>query len=305
MISVLIPVYQYDVVALVASLSHQFEAHDIVYEILVYDDCSAPGYKTSNRTLPDILHVQYVELEYNIGRSKIRNLLAAKANFENLLFLDCDVSLPDGDFIGRYLNFAAKSYVTVGGICYRPEKPKESAKVLRWKYGHKRETLTAAQRNKRPYASFKTANFFITRSDFFRVKFSEEINGYGHEDTLFGYQLEQAGIPILHIDNPVYHEGLEDASVFIAKSEQAVKNLYLLFQSGLLAKTWKQNPLLRFFVIFRKLHLCYLAAIAYPMLGAPMRTLMEGKFSLVFLFNAYKLLYISYISVFLPPVTNE
>ena len=196
MISVLIPVYQYDVIGLVASLSRQLDAHDIVYEILVYDDCSALAYKTKNRSLNDILHVQYVELEYNIGRSKIRNLLAAKANFENLLFLDCDVSLTDDCFVERYLNFAAKSYVTVGGICYRSEKPKESAKKLRWRYGRTRETLTASQRNKRPYASFKTANFFITRSDFFRVKFSEEINGYGHEDTLFGYQLEQESIPI-------------------------------------------------------------------------------------------------------------
>ena len=305
MISVLIPVYQYDVASLVISLSRQLATHNTVYEILVYDDCSAPAFKTKNRSLNDVLHVHYVELEYNIGRSKIRNLLAAKANFENLLFLDCDVSLPDNRFIERYLNYAAKSYVTVGGICYRPEKPKESAKVLRWRYGQTRETLTAAQRNKQPYASFKTANFFITRSVFSRVKFSEEINGYGHEDTLFGYQLEQANIPILHIDNPVFHDGLEDASQFIKKSEQAVKNLFQLFQSGLLVNTWKQNPLLRFFVVFRVLYLHYILAMAYKVFGPFLRILMQGRFPLVFLFNTYKLLYISYISVLSPVAVKE
>jgi len=297
MISVLIPVYQYDVVGLVASLSHQLEANKIVYEILVYDDCSSLQFKEQNRSLAHILNIHYVELDCNIGRSKIRNLLASKASFENLLFLDCDVSLPDDKFIERYLNFSAKSYVTVGGICYRKEKPKDSSKVLRWKYGHQREALTAAQRNKRPYSSFKTANFFITRTDFFRVRFSEEITGYGHEDTLFGYQLEQIGVSILHIDNPIYHDGLEEAALFITKSEEAVKNLYLLFLSGKLTNTWKQNPLLRFFVVLKKFRLLYLAAMGYSMFGAIFRRLMQGRFPFVILFNTYKLLYISHISI--------
>ncbi len=298
MISVLVPVYQYNVVDLVESLSHQLEANGVVYEILVYDDCSLPDCKACNDPLKHLKNVIYVELNQNIGRSKIRNLLAEKANYENLLFLDCDIALPDNNFIDRYLNFSAKSYVTVGGICYRSEKPADSAKVLRWKYGHRREALTAAERNKRPYGAFKTANFFVTKTVFSRVKFSEEITGYGHEDTLFGYQLEQAAIPILHIDNPVYHDGLEDANVFISKSEQAVKNLYFLFMSGALANTWKQNPLLRFFVIFKVLQLRYLSAVLYPVFGPFLRKLMQGRYPLVFLFNTYKLLYISYISVF-------
>jgi len=305
MLSVLIPVYQYDVTDLVSSLVKQLAAHNIVYEILVFDDCSSPAFNATNSGLRNVMHVKYVELEQNIGRSKIRNLLASTARFENLLFLDCDVSLPDTNFIERYLNFAAKSYVTVGGICYHSQKPADTLKLLRWKYGHQRETKTASQRNKRPYSSFKTANFFIMRTDFLRVKFSEEIHGYGHEDTLFGYELKRAGIPILHIDNPVYHDGLEDANVFLSKSEEAVKNLYMLFQSGLLANTWKQNPLLRFFVAFRTFRIHYLLAIVYLLFGALIRISMQGRFPFVFLFNTYKLLYISYISVFCKKVIKE
>ena len=298
MVSVLVPVYQYDVVGLVVSLSHQFNALGVGYEILVYDDCSAQEYKSKNRILCDYAHVRYVELDCNIGRSRIRNLLASEARFENLLFLDCDVNLPDNDFVKRYLDYAAKFYVTVGGISYRSERPRDSAKVLRWKYGHTREAQCAKLRNKRPYASFKTANFFITKADFFRVRFSEAISGYGHEDTLFGYQLGQAGVAILHIDNPVYHDGLEDASAFIAKSEQAVANLYLLFQSGELANSWKEIPLLRYYMHLKVLHLRYLAAVGYSILGALMRNLMQSRFSFVFLFNVYKLMYMSYVSIY-------
>lgn len=298
MISVLIPVYQYDVVGLVQSLSQQLEANKIGYEILVYDDCSLPELKQCNVALSQIDNVCYVELSQNIGRSKIRNLLAEKARYDNLLFLDCDVSLPDSSFIERYLNFSAKYNVTVGGICYHSQKPADSVKVLRWKYGHSREALTAVKRNKQPYGAFKTANFFVTKAIFSRIKFSEEITGYGHEDTLFGYQLEQAGIPILHIDNPVCHEGLEAAPVFIKKSEQAVTNLYLLFLSGALNNSWKQIPLLRYFKVFKVLRLRYLTAILYLMVGAFIRKAMQGRYPLVFLLNVYKLLYISYISVF-------
>ncbi|KKK69352.1 hypothetical protein LCGC14_2934920, partial [marine sediment metagenome] len=45
----------------------------------------------------------YFELEENIGRTKIRNLIAQKAIGKYLLFLDAD-GLPDNnDFIGKFL----------------------------------------------------------------------------------------------------------------------------------------------------------------------------------------------------------
>ena len=51
---------------------------------------------------------------------------------------------------------------------------------------------------------------------------------YGHEDTLIGIELKKRKIPILSIDASVIHEGLEENSVFIKKSLQAVENLIVL-----------------------------------------------------------------------------
>ncbi|RZK47173.1 MAG: hypothetical protein EOO59_18185 [Hymenobacter sp.] len=66
----------------------------------------------------------------------------------------------------------------------------------------------------------------------------ERLSGYGHEDTRLGLELARAGIGVRHLDNPVLHEGLEPATVFLTKSRQAVRNLaQVLRADGLGADT--------------------------------------------------------------------
>src|SRR5690606_8700430 len=52
--------------------------------------------------------------------------------------------------------------------------------------------------------------------------------GYGHEDTYFGYQMEMKKIPVVHIENPVLHNKLEDNLMFLSKTEMALDNLLRL-----------------------------------------------------------------------------
>ena len=40
-----------------------------------------------------------------------------------------------------------------------------------------------------------------------------------------GIQLEAMGIPIIYINNPIKHEGLEGSLEFLAKSKEALQNL--------------------------------------------------------------------------------
>ena len=74
-------------------------------------------------------------------------------------------------------------------------------RLLRWKYGRKKEQKKASDRNKHPYSRFSTFNVIIDKSIFSKFRFYEELKQYGHEDTLFSYQLKKAGIAIYHIDN--------------------------------------------------------------------------------------------------------
>jgi hypothetical protein len=81
-----------------------------------------------------------------------------------------------------------------------------------------------------PYSQL-TINNALIRTDVFRqLPLDERLTGYGHEDTKFGVELAAAQIPVQHLDNPVLHEGLEPAPVFLQKSEQAVRNLVQVYR---------------------------------------------------------------------------
>ena len=225
MLSILIPVFNFDIRELVSDLILQSKACHIDFEILCYDDGSLPDYKKMNAILYQQEHVVYKELPANIGRSKIRNLLASEARYDYLLFLDCDSKLNRPDFIAAYLNFSSPDLVLCGGRDYDKAPPENLAYFLRWYYGIKRETIPAAVRQEKPYKSFMTNNVFIPKALFFTIRFDETVTGYGHEDTLFGNVLRKKNKTIRHLENPLTHIGLEPADTFIQKTEEGLRNL--------------------------------------------------------------------------------
>jgi hypothetical protein len=58
------------------------------------------------------------------------------------------------------------------------------------------------------------------------IRFDESYVGYGYEDVQFGHELEQNGVSILHIDNPLAHLGLENSEAYLNKTRQAVLNAF-------------------------------------------------------------------------------
>lgn len=295
MISVLIPVYQQVVVDLVEAILSQLKARLVPFEIVVMDDCSEIAIRKANSALLQLQNVRYIELEKNVGRSTIRNFLASEAAYDLLLFLDCDVSLPDNYFIERYLNYSSKKHVTVGGIAYRNDPPSDRKKYFRWIYGQARESQPKSIRQQHPYASFKTANFCIDRSLFLKIRFSEAITGYGHEDTLFGLELARLKIPIYHIDNPIYHDGLEDAHVFISKSEEAVQNLLALYRVNPSDMNIERVALLKTFKRIKHFRLNFIFALTYSLAGQFMRQNLLGSHPSIFIFSLYKLCFFCHI----------
>lgn len=239
MLSILIPIYNFDVVFFVKELSHQAKLCNVPYEILCFDDDSTQESKIKNEELKTTQHVIYQELEKNVGRSKIRNLLAKKAKYQYLLFLDCDSKTNNNQFVKNYINQAKPDLVVYGGRNYTTEKPVNKDMHFRWWYGVNRETISSNERTKQPYHSFMTNNFLIPKNIFQSIKFNEELIGYGHEDTLFGIELKKKSIGILHIENPLCHIGLETLEEFLNKTKQGLQNLYLLIKSGKVDKTIK------------------------------------------------------------------
>jgi glycosyltransferase involved in cell wall biosynthesis len=229
-LSVLIPVYNYRVSTLVNELYTQLNRYS-EWEIRVYDDAGKLEADQKNCKLNEPPLIIYKRLSENLGRSGIRLLLASDALYEKILFIDADSEIKDNKYIQKYLIAATQSEVITGGTAYRKEMP-EPAYRLRWYYGKKREVIPAAKRQLTPYEHISLNNILFAKSAFNRLQFNDEIKGYGHEDTLLALQCKKLKINILHIDNPVIHTGLEQSSLFLDKSLEAVNNFFRLKQMG-------------------------------------------------------------------------
>lgn len=206
MLSILIPTYNYNITHLVNELHRQAMNTYVDFEILVMEDGSTQ-FVDENKAVADLKYCKYTILTKNIGRSAIRNRLADDARFNHLLFLDCDSEVIMPHFIEKYIAFCKENSVVVGGTAYDTgnKNPKYS---LRLKYGRLREAKSALEREKDGlYSHFSAFNFLISKSTFNQIRFDEDIQGYGHEDTLFGHKIAELKCIMHHIDNPLLHRG--------------------------------------------------------------------------------------------------
>ena len=237
MISILIPVYNQNVVPLVKDIKDQCEALDIQYQIMVFDDLSDEETRKQNSVLGHEFGVNYLELSENLGRARIRNRLARMARYKHLLFIDGDSGIIKKDFVQCYLDQIEHAEIVYGGRVYQDDKPSDRELMLHWKYGRTREALPLKKRLLDPYLNFQSNNFMISAWLFGKLKFDEGVEGYGYEDLLFAQKIKSVDGGILHIDNPVVHLGLEPASKIIDKTKNAIINLAKLNKSGELLDT--------------------------------------------------------------------
>ncbi|MBW6481207.1 MAG: glycosyltransferase [Bacteroidales bacterium] len=293
MLSICIPVFNYDVKELAYKLHLQATENLPGFEILLVDDHSDEKYRILNTGLQELKNASYIELDENIGRSKIRNLLAEKAQFENLLFLDCDVEIIRDDFLSHYIEEIKQGEkVVCGGHVYQ-KNPPEPQKYLHWFYGIKREVKTTTQRQQSPNDSFMTANFLISKELFGKIRFDERISGYGHEDTLLGYELDKFGIKTNHIDNPVLHAGLDTGTQFLEKTRESTRNLLKLYQfSGFDKKISHKIKALRAFRTAEKLGLQGIIAKLFSAFRQKMENNLLGPRPRLFILDFYKLGYL-------------
>lgn len=288
MLSILIPVYNYNIFTLVEMLYNQTLQCHIPFEIICLDDASQK-FTIENQRINQFENTSYSVLEKNIGRSAIRNLLAQKAVYENLLFLDADTFPANDTFIAKYIaEINTYKKVIYGGILYESSKPSKN-EILRWVYGREREALAVSDRIKNPHLSFLTLNFLIKKSVFTKVRFNEEIPNLRHEDTLFSFNLKQNKIEVIHIDNPVFHLGLEDSKVFLKKSEEAVLGLKNLVDSNLIPSEY--TKLSSYFKSIKKYHLQGIIAFGFKILKPLMTKQFLSRKPSLFLFDMYRLGY--------------
>lgn len=288
MLSILIPTYNYNVFPLVENLYQQCIASKIVFEIIVFDDASAQHF--DNQKINLLENARFEVLEKNIGRSAIRNLLAKTAKYDWLLFLDADVFPMHTNLISNYMNeTTSDNKVVYGGIRYQEQKPDKN-KLLRWVYGNKREALTAVERQEIEHLSFLTLNFLIHKSVFDKVSFNETIPNLRYEDVLFSFNLEQENIPVIHIENSVYHLGIENSIVFLEKTKESLEGLNYLLKKKMISINYIK--LSRYLNILEKTKTKKLIAFLFKKLENVMKKQILSSNPNLFLFDLYRLGYI-------------
>ncbi len=285
MLSIVIPIFNQDVRTLVYTLVKQCNKLNINYQVLCFDDGSEQKFREMNKELAFKINVNYTEMPENLGRSKIRNWLGKAAFYEYILFLDGDSTVKSKDFIKTYLQHLPTEAVIYGGRSYTPKPPRSKKKLLHWKYGTKREALSAKKRKKDPYLNFQSNNFLIPSALFAKHLFDEKVEGYGYEDLLYAFDLQKKGISILHIDNPVIHDGLEINTDFIKKTAHAIHNLVKLY----LAKKIPETRLIKRYHQLRDFGLLGSFEWTYLKLEEKIKKNMVSDTPTIALFNLWKL----------------
>ena len=230
-ISLLIPVFNFDITALVHGMKSAIGKVPEFYEIIIGDDGSSSDYREKYQSLVEEEIVRLISSEKNIGRAAIRNRLALEAAGDVLIFIDADSMLPSTaeSYMQNWIAYTGLADVICGGILYRDTPPGDPDKMLRWRFGKLKEHIDVSVRNNHPHTHFKAFNLLIKKTLFEKIRFNEELKQYGCEDTLMSYQLKKAGIEVFHIDNGLVHEGLESNHEFLAKNRQGVENLSKLY----------------------------------------------------------------------------
>ena len=256
MISICIPIYNRDMCDTVRCLAEQAAHTGVECEIVCIDDYSDQSFRDANKPLRDMC--RYVELEQNIGRARIRNLFLQYARYDYILFLDCD-SLPPEGFLSRYAEvIRQKPRVVCGGRVYAAGSD-DREHHLRYAYGTRCESHTAAERSQNP--------------------------------SLFGYCLMQRHVPIVHIENPVINGDVETNSEFLRKTREGVRSLADIYEWKKDDREFlKQGALLDFYSKVKKLRMATIIGWVYR-LSQPLleKGFINGKHVSMRAFAFYKL----------------
>ena len=201
---------------------------DIEVEIVVMEDGSTDEAFLHNNaeacaSNPLCRHIINKE---NVGRARVRNRLMRAAKNEWLLFQDTGLQAIHDDFLERFAAALEKhpgARVVCGGLY--GEKPDFPS--LRYRY----EAATASRRSvemrrSNPYAAMLLSCLLLHRSVAERIPVDERFVTYGYEDVMYGKQLRDAHIVVLHIDNPVTDYIEESNEAYMRKTEQAMHTLY-------------------------------------------------------------------------------
>ncbi len=286
MVSVCIPLYNRDISDLLRALVSQLSALKENWEIIIADDGSDKHYIQRNTDTLKSLDLSNIRMEVNennVGNSENRNILARKAKFPWLLFMDSDVLPVKEDFIEKFItSFQTTSKNIVGARLLYPE---DKSYTLRVKFGNKHEVVHDWNEKVNPKTLLRGPTFAIRKESILAKPFPELPEDYGYVDTFFFLQFEDEEVEI--IDNQVFHLGIDTNEKYMQKIDKAVRNAKFISENYP-----EQAKYIR--LIQKGNQFQFLSPVVqriFPIVKANLLKNLRGENPSVSLFQLYKLLY--------------
>lgn len=281
-LSILIPVYCDSCVEQVKMLCNQCCGLQISWEVVVADDGSPANAAALNDEVASLKGCRLIKYPENIGRAGIRNFLAQLSHYDTLIYIDAGM-MPSERFIDTYVRHIGKSDVVVGSL--KVAKEHIDLSNLRCKNELRAERRSTIEtRNASAYTNFHSGNFMIRRQAMLDNPFRSEILTYGYEDTLFGKDLADKHVSILHIDNPLYFVRFESNERFLEKTKEAMLTLYTYRE-----ELQGYSGLLRLVTRLQHYHMLWITVWISRWIGSVIKYNQIGKHPRIWMFNIYRI----------------
>jgi glycosyltransferase involved in cell wall biosynthesis len=226
-VSVLIPFLRDDPLPLLEALETEAVALAGAVELVLMDDGTGDATLTKaieSRLAGMSLPVKLISLSTNEGRSRGRNRLATAARGDTLLFLDSDMRPDTPHFLGVWADLVRREHpaVAFGGFSLL-QAPTDTKFAVHRAMAAKSECVPSQVRALTPEKYVYTSNLLVRRDVFESEGFDSSFAGWGWEDVEWAMRVSRR-YPVIHVDNPATHMGLDTVQALAGKYEQSAPN---------------------------------------------------------------------------------
>jgi GT2 family glycosyltransferase len=224
-LSVLVPFYRDDAVALLQALDAQIS--NLPIDVLFYDDGTGDSELTARMeraTQAASGAISLLTNSENAGRSAARNALFQAARAEWVLFLDADMLPAKETFLQSYMSLidAKAGDILFGGFAVEDQSADADRDVHR-ALSEVSDCLSLDERQAAGPQFVASSNLCVRKEVLSAEPFDPGFSGWGWEDSEWAARVSKH-FALVHVDNPAIHLGLETTDTLLHRFATSGQN---------------------------------------------------------------------------------